>query len=83
MKPANEMTLGEIEYLVHAHEWLNEKERRDMFLCLAQIRSGVTLITQRATAYRPGPGTLVCDCDYCEAVATRAKKDPPVHFSLD
>ena len=49
MKSSTQMTLTEIEYLVHVHEWLTEKERREMFLYLAQIRSGIDLIIQRAS----------------------------------
>lgn len=83
MKPTEEMTIGEIEYLVHIHEWLSEDERKDMFATLAKMRAAVNLIIQRAANYRPQNAALACDCHYCETAEKRPKKSPPVHFPLD
>lgn len=82
MKPITDMTLGEIEFLVHVHEWTNENERRLMFIELGLIKSKLEMICQRAKLSRVEPP---CDCHYCEETRTKEpkKKLAPVHFSLD
>ena len=81
MKVPNEMTLVEIELIIHQHEWLTEHERRQMFLLLANVRSCTEQIIQRLhlQTQKLDP----CDCSYCEEARERKEKEPPIHFSLD
>lgn len=44
MKSINQMTLDEIHYLIHVHEFASENERRAMFNALADMRSMAEMI---------------------------------------
>lgn len=88
MKPVNEMTMSEIEFLLHTHEFSSEIERVRALECFVELRRIVDFIEARVLAYV----ALPCDCAYCDSIrnakpkrAPKAPKEktPPVHFSLD
>jgi hypothetical protein len=72
LKNPREMTLGEIEYLLHVHEWLTENERREMWLAFADITSKVNMILQRIKAM---PLPTARSIPYLPLRAMKAKND--------
>lgn len=88
MKPVNQMSLDEIRYLVHVHEFPNEDIRRQMYNEISNMQSIMEMVCQRIKlSLVPGK----CDCHYCETAPARQprtpkpekKKAPPITFSLD
>lgn len=81
MKSAREMTLAEVEYLFHIHEFPAEAERVKALSSLIEMCHIIDFIEERIAA----TPTLPCDCFYCDEIRTRKgkKKEPPITFSLD
>lgn len=90
MKPPREMTLAEVEYLFHVHEFPAEAERVRALAAFIEMVRIIDFIEERIAA----TPSLPCDCFYCEEIRGKSdrppktppavkKKDPPVTFSLD
>jgi len=90
MKQAREMTLAEVEYLFHVHEFPAEAERIKALTAFQHMVSIIDFIEERIAA----TPTLPCDCFYCEeirGVQAKPRKTPPapkekpipISFSLD
>jgi hypothetical protein len=87
-KPVLEMTMAEIEYLLHVHEFSSERERVDSLEQFTKLRKTIDFIEERIAA----TPTIPCDCFYCEEIRDRKprrapapekKKEAPITFSLD
>jgi hypothetical protein len=87
-KPALEMTMAEMQYLLHIHEFSSETERVNALAHFEGLRRIVEFIEERIHA----TPALPCDCFYCEGIRTAKPKraaapakikEPPVTFSLD
>lgn len=88
MKAARDMTLAEVEYLFHSHEFPAEAERIKALASFIEIIRIIDFIEERIAA----TPTLPCDCAYCDEIRNRKpkrapkvpdKKSEPIHFSLD
>jgi hypothetical protein len=90
MKPVLEMSMAEMEYLIHSHEFAAESERVRALACFIELRKIVEFIEERIMA----TPALPCDCHYCEEIRNRKpkrvpsvkptkEKEAPIHFSLD
>lgn len=88
MKSAREMTLAEVEYLFHIHEFPAEAERIKALAGLIEIIHVIDFVEERIAA----TPSLPCDCFYCDEIRNRKpkrapkvteKKSEPIHFSLD
>lgn len=81
------MTLAEVEYLLHSHEFPAEAERVKALTYFIELIHIIDFIEERVNAYVPLP----CDCSYCDGIRTRKPKAakvapeklPPITFSLD
>jgi len=90
MKPAENMTLNEIRYLVHVH--VGNTVRENLFVLLAELEDKANQIISLVSA----TPLSACDCAQCEEVQERRARPPrvkitrvppkkisEVHFSLD
>lgn len=88
MKPAREMTLGEIEQLIHVHDFSSDTERDNAFWFCLELAKIVDFIEERIKAVP----SLPCKCPHCEEIRNRKPKRAPavkekktehITFSLD
>lgn len=82
MKPYAELTITEIQFILHTHEFSSETERLAAITQFENLRKIIEFIQERVQAIPPLP----CKCNYCEEIRAGhgpKKKEATTHFSLD